>query len=593
MIHCLKAIALGVFFMVLIPISTATSTPPPTSSVADIRAQQAAQALIIPAWHRSEEDHSELRAARVHPANDIDWVNLTDTRSLNVRVEGTQSWSLLLRNVQGSMVLRSDKKEALQKSEMEGSLLIGTYAAGAYHITFSPETDLSSLEMLWYRWADRDTRSGFGCSLPCHINSVCDTEKVNQRASVCKISMTMEEGIVSCSGSLVRSLGDSSLYVLSAFHCADGLTPIYDDWKFEWYYASDQCEDVMEEPGSLKLTGCSAVSGNQDSDHLLLRLSEDVPAGDSVYASGWDRRCNVFPEDSYMVHHPAGDIQKISYARDSTRLETSPIEWENDVTSPPRSHVRVRLTRGTQEPGSSGSPLYSPEGRVIGQLHGGNSECQFFTTGATYGRLCYGWDDGDEPGLRLDQWLDPMATDTAYIDGVWRQSMTPAISRISGDVVDRIGRPVALVNIRAVDLERGDTLRAISGSDGTWEITEGTQVGASYQVYLSKDTEPKNGISARDIVAIQKHLLRRDTFTDPRLIDASEANSVSTGVSVLDLVILRRLLLSVLDDFRDELDSWILYPSQVTVRDLTADGVHLSASAIKRGDVNDTADPSR
>jgi len=405
--------------------------------------------------------------------------------------------------------------------------------------------------------------------------------------------MTMEEGIVSCSGSLIRSLDADPLYVLSAFHCADGLTPIYENWSFEWYYASETCEDVTEEPVSLRLIGCTPVSGNQDSDHLLVRLTDDLPAGDSVFLSGWDRSCNVFPEDSYMVHHPAGDIQKISYARDSTRLETSPINWENDVTSPPRSHIRVRLHRGTQEPGSSGSPLYSPSGKIIGQLHGGNSECQFFTTGATYGRLCYGWEDGGQDSMRLADWLDPQGTDTLRIQGLWRVSSTPASSRLAGRVVDRIDRPVALVQVRAINTETSDTLLAITDNKGEWEITEGTLVGSDYDIHLSKDTNPKNGISARDIVAIQKHLLRRDTFTDPRLLDAAETNSVNTGVTVSDMVIIRKLLLSAITDFRPELDSWILYPPQMHVTELPSTGVFLPATAIKRGDVNDTADPER
>jgi hypothetical protein len=72
------------------------------------------------------------------------------------------------------------------------------------------------------------------------------------------------------------------------------------------------------------------------------------------------------------------------------------------------------------EPGSSGSPLYNPAGRYIGQLHGGPSVC-----GATgdnlsdyYGRFSLSWTGGGTDSTRLSNWLDAVNTGATAIDGL-------------------------------------------------------------------------------------------------------------------------------------------------------------------------------
>ena len=49
---------------------------------------------------------------------------------------------------------------------------------------------------------------------------------------------------------------------------------------------------------------------------------------------------------------------------------------------------------GASEGGSSGSPLFDPDGRIIGQLYGGSSECTGLSdNGASdiYGRVDKSW----------------------------------------------------------------------------------------------------------------------------------------------------------------------------------------------------------
>ena len=82
--------------------------------------------------------------------------------------------------------------------------------------------------------------------------------------------------------------------------------------------------------------------------------------------------------------------------------------------------MRWRPGIGVTEGGSSGSPLYSPEKRVIGQLHGGPSSCSAADNAKAdyYGRISVSWTGGGSNATRLSNWLDAGATGAQFIDGL-------------------------------------------------------------------------------------------------------------------------------------------------------------------------------
>ena len=68
---------------------------------------------------------------------------------------------------------------------------------------------------------------------------------------------------------------------------------------------------------------------------------------------------------------------------------------------------------GTTESGSSGSPLFSDTGKIIGQLYAGQSNCigtENNNDYDIYGRFGISWDAGQNPSSRLKDWLDPLGT---------------------------------------------------------------------------------------------------------------------------------------------------------------------------------------
>jgi lysyl endopeptidase len=96
---------------------------------------------------------------------------------------------------------------------------------------------------------------------------------------------------------------------------------------------------------------------------------------------------------------------------------TTTTSWGENTGPGDGSHARVLWTHGVTEPGSSGSPLFDASGRIIGQLHGGTSEC-YKSLPDWYGRISRSWEGGGEPGTRLRDWLDPANTGATTLDGV-------------------------------------------------------------------------------------------------------------------------------------------------------------------------------
>ena len=70
---------------------------------------------------------------------------------------------------------------------------------------------------------------------------------------------------------------------------------------------------------------------------------------------------------------------------------------------------------GTTEDGSSGSPLFNQQHRVVGQLHGGDASC-FNDTVDYYGKFSYSWDNESDSSRQLQYWLDHNNSGVAVLD---------------------------------------------------------------------------------------------------------------------------------------------------------------------------------
>jgi hypothetical protein len=125
-----------------------------------------------------------------------------------------------------------------------------------------------------------------------------------------------------------------------------------------------------------------------------------------VSFSGWNRTMSA-PASGTDIHHPAGEVMKISFDYNPLVSYNSSINWSGSET-PPNTHWEAVLDNGSTEGGSSGSSLFDPGKRVVGQLHGGDKICN--SPRKYYGRFDLSWSGGGTNATRLSNWLDPTNT---------------------------------------------------------------------------------------------------------------------------------------------------------------------------------------
>ena len=446
------------------------------------------------------------------------------------------------------------------------------------------------LRKLFYSYFEQSIEKvGFGDSWACEINVNCPQgdDWQDEKKGVVRIMVVLEEGVGFCTGSLINNTThDGTPYVLSAYHCQDGFTPIYGSWRFDFDYETDGCDNPLTEPSFQSVVGCSQVAGRQESDFLLLELNQNVPSNLNVVFNGWNRRSMGVPSKGTLIHHPQGDIKKITHDDDAAAVFVSQISWNTGVTTPPSHHFRLIFEEGTFELGSSGAPHFDAFGRIVGQLHGGNTNCTDLFNGFT-GRLSISWDAGADSSSRLMDWLDPNATGEMFIDGYEPPVDTSTIC-VSGRVQLEDGRAVNLVELTMNG--GGMSQGLITGPDGTFTFCDVPRNG-TYTITPSKNIMPGNGLSTIDIVVSRRHLLDIDPFETTCEITAADTDGNGT-ISTVDFIHLRRMILDKTDEFPNNVPSWVFDPLFITISP-SDNQTGVDFKAIKIGDVTNDVDPQK
>jgi len=234
----------------------------------------------------------------------------------------------------------------------------------------------------------------------------------NQRGAVAM----MVNGGGFCTGSLLNNTSGTIIpYFLSANHC--GTNPGGWVFRFRWERTAANAicgttnSTANNGPTTMNVNGAVLRASYPGSDVTLSQLNSNPDPAWGIFYNGWNR--TDVPASSVVgIHHPAGDIMKIS-------SDNTPVTSSQMGTSVANGCWHVNSwDLGVTEGGSSGSPLFDENHRTIGQLYGGASICGGANLSDEYGKMFYSWTGGGSNSTRLSNWLDPSNTGATVIDGV-------------------------------------------------------------------------------------------------------------------------------------------------------------------------------
>ncbi|MFB3828822.1 MAG: pre-peptidase C-terminal domain-containing protein [Bryobacteraceae bacterium] len=221
-------------------------------------------------------------------------------------------------------------------------------------------------------------------ALGCHEDLGCHPEYADISKSVARMVFETGEGGAYCTGALVMDRGRTfTPYFLTANHCISTESEARSLITF-WMYQTSGCNQAAPDPRSVpRATGARYLAGGEveRGDYTLLQLNE-VPSG--VTFAGWRPDEVPIGTKVFGIHHPAGDYKRVSIGERAQDRATS---FSVD------KHYVVPWRTGLTEGGSSGSPLFSDEGVIIGQLTGGpkppagKTGCDLMPSYSLYGKF--------------------------------------------------------------------------------------------------------------------------------------------------------------------------------------------------------------
>ncbi len=239
-----------------------------------------------------------------------------------------------------------------------------------------------------------------GDSGACNNNTICP-EGEPWTNEIAAVSMIVVGGSGLCTGTLLNNCAqDGTPYFLTANHCTQGEN--VSNWVFRFKWESPTCTPTANGPTNKTVSGSSLLLNNAGSDVALLQLNTTPPASYGVYYAGWDAS-GTTPTSQTCIHHPSGDIKKISFDNNSAT--------QGSYSGAQCWHI-LAWDDGTTEPGSSGSGLWNQDHHLIGQLFGGQAQCSN-NVNDYFGRF-------DVSYPLLDGWLGACSV----LDG-WDPNATP------------------------------------------------------------------------------------------------------------------------------------------------------------------------
>lgn len=238
------------------------------------------------------------------------------------------------------------------------------------------------------------------------------------------VAMIVVGGSGICTGALINNTcNDGTPYFLTANHCVGGGSTASWSFRFNWESppGTEVCQTVGTSvnpgpPYDQTANGATQLYTSAASDVALLQITNmtltDAQNWNCFYA-GWDNTDALTVTQGTGIHHPSADLKKMC-------REDNPLTQQS--WSGAACWRIANWDQGVTEPGSSGSPLFDQNHRIIGQLYGGSAACSGTNDNNQpdyYGRFGVSWPN-------IDNWLAPGSCGTPTTNDGWDPVAPPA-----------------------------------------------------------------------------------------------------------------------------------------------------------------------
>ena len=251
--------------------------------------------------------------------------------------------------------------------------------------------------------------TGVGAAQACEEDVACVTPSnpALERAarSVARLLYTDNGVSYLCTGTLVSD-GDARSqvpYLFTAAHCI-GSQAVAATLNTFWFFQAASCGSKSSSSYKQLSAGATLLYSNSATDAALLRLAE--PAPDGAWFSGWSRAALAANAPLVALHHPAGDLKKVSLG---------------EAMGVVGGYNTAAWLTGSTEGGSSGSGLFTLEGGeyvLRGALRGGSAACTSSGNVADPSNRDY-YSRLDQEAPQLDKWLSTASAPLADYSGMW------------------------------------------------------------------------------------------------------------------------------------------------------------------------------
>lgn len=287
------------------------------------------------------------------------------------------------------------------------------------------------------------------------------------------------DGTAMGTGSLINNTqGDGRPLILTAAHVMsknfgspDVLNNTTNSIVF-FNYASPTCSGEIAPNTVQTLAGGVLIGYQEKTDVALFVMNQRPPLEYNAYYSGWNAAPNpVGPFTN--IHHPKAYSKRVNL-HDATSLRI--VSYPNsNLPFEANQHFEIPAwTIGTTASGSSGSPLFDADNKIVGGLSGGNSYCGVKKSDFFFS-LQKLWERNDLESNKIINALDPSGSRQTECFGTKsKEVLDEPIRRISNITLSAEGN----VRDQLPQMARDELLGSSSGV---------TMVGEYFK--LRKDTK--------------------------------------------------------------------------------------------------------